>query len=236
MGHASMNTSPSQFGALQTDPQLGLSFRLAQPVPTQPRRCVILLHGVGSNEANMADLATGMRPDTLVILARGPLTLGPGQYAWFRVAFTANGPSINAEEAEHGRQTLVHFVQQVQLKYGIAAQDTVIAGFSQGGIMSASVALSAPESVAGFGLLSGRILPELEPHLASRERLTTLKAFVGHGEQDNTLPVTWAHRSDKLLTELGVPHSLHLYPMGHGISPAIHADFLSWLAAVNPTT
>ena len=228
-----MSASPSLAGELQTDPTLGLSFRLMQPAPAQPRHCVILLHGVGSNESNMAGLANGMHPDTLVILARGPLTVGPGQFAWFRVAFGANGPSINAEEAEHSRQTLIHFVQQVQLKYGVTPANTVIAGFSQGGIMSASVALSAPESVTGFGLLSGRILPELEPHLASGKQLATLKAFVSHGEQDPVLPVTWAHRSDALLTQLGVAHDYHLYPMDHGISDDMHADFLSWLTFLN---
>jgi phospholipase/carboxylesterase len=228
-----MSTSLSRPGELQTDPALGLSFRLMQPAPAQPRHCVILLHGVGSNEAGMAELAHGMHPDTLVVLARGPLTLGPGQFAWFRVAFGANGPSINAVEAEHSRQTLIHFVQQVQIKYGVAPANTVIAGFSQGGIMSASVALSAPESVTGFGLLSGRILPELEPHLASSKQLVTLKAFVSHGEQDPVLPVAWAQRSNALLTQLGVAHEFHLYPMDHGISEGMHADFLSWLASLN---
>ena len=229
-----MNSATSQPGKLQTDTPLGLAFRLVQPAPAQPRRCVILLHGVGSNEANMADLANGMRPDTLVILARGPLTLGPGQFAWFRVAFGANGPSANIEEAEHARLALIHFVQQVQATYGITPADTVIAGFSQGGIMSASVGLSAPDTVAGFGLLSGRILPELAPHLAPQAQLAKLKAFVGHGEHDRVLPVTWAHKSDAWLNELGVGHELHLYPMDHGIGAEIHADFLTWLAGVCP--
>jgi phospholipase/carboxylesterase len=203
-----------------------------QPVPAQPRQCVILLHGVGSHEANMVELARGVDANTLVILPRGPLTLGPGQFAWFRVAFDANGPRINAEEAERGRLALIHFVRQVQLKYGIAPANTVIAGFSQGGIMSASVALSTPESIAGFGLLSGRILPELDTSLASIERLATLKAFVSHGEQDPVLPVAWAHRSDALLTQLGVPHEFHLYPADHSISDGMHADFLTWLTSL----
>ena len=228
--------STSQPGELQTDTPLGLAFRLVQPVPAQPARCVILLHGVGSNEANMASLAEGISPDTLVILARGPLTLGPGQYAWFRVAFGANGPSANTVEAESSRQALIHFVQQVQATYGITPAHTVIAGFSQGGIMSASVGLSAPELVAGFGVLSGRILPELAPHLAPQAQLSKLKAFVGHGEHDGVLPVAWAHKSDTWLTELGVPHEFHLYPMDHGISYEIHANFLTWLAGVCPQT
>ena len=68
--------------------------------------------------------------------------------------------------------------------------------------MSASVALTAPHQVAGFAVQSGRILPELEPRLASPNALAHLKAFIGHGELDSKLPVHWAHRSEQWLTSL----------------------------------
>ncbi len=55
---------------------------------------------------------------------------------------------------------------------------TVVAGFSQGGIMSASVALTRPEAVGGFGILAGRILPELEPAIADPAALRHLRAFI----------------------------------------------------------
>ena len=219
----------SSLSDLHSHDEFGLSFRLAQPVPQTPRKCVILLHGVGGDETNLLDFATGMDPQTLVILPRGRLQLGAQQYAWFRVSFTAAGPSIVAEEAERSRVALIHFVQQVQARYGVAPMDTVMAGFSQGGILSASVALSAPELVGGFGLLSGRILPEIKPQLAACAQLAHLQAFIGHGEHDTTLPVTWAQRSDQWLKELGVAHQTRLYPMGHTISPAMKADFLRWL-------
>lgn len=77
--------------------------------------------------------------------------------------------------------------------------------------------------------LSGRILPELAPHIADQVRLESLSAFVGHGEFDTKLPVTWAQRSDQWLSELKVAHETHLYPIGHGISSAMHADFLEWV-------
>ena len=214
---------------LQQDDAFEFSFRLRQPVPAQARKCVILLHGVGGNEQNLIDLATGIDPDTLVVFPRGPLNLSANQFAWFRVAFTANGPRIVEAEAEDSRRRMIHFVEQVKLAYGIQAENTVIAGFSQGGIMSASVALSAPERVNGFAVLSGRILPELELHLATREQLAHLRAFVGHGEYDRTLPVLWAQRADQWLTDLGVEHVTRLYPVGHEISPAMHAEFLEWL-------
>ena len=223
-----MNAAAS-LSDLYSHDEFGLSYRFAQPMPQAPRKVVFLLHGVGGNETNMLDLAADMDPQTLVICPRGPLQLGVQQFAWFRVTFTATGPSIVAEEAEQSRVALIQFVQKVQARYGIAPMDTVIAGFSQGGILSASVALSAPELVQGFGLLSGRILPELEPHIAGPLQRAHLQAFIGHGEQDTTLPVSWAQRSDQWLSELGVAHLTRLYPVGHGISPAMKTDFLRWL-------
>ena len=225
-----MTTIPYSLSELQTDGATQLSYRLRLPAPAKPTKLLVLLHGVGGNETNLLNLADGIDPDTLVVFGRGPLQLGGLQFAWFRVNFTANGPQISPEEAERSRTLLISLLQQLQQQHGIAPEHTVIAGFSQGGIMSASVGLSSPESVRGFGLLSGRILPELEPVIASVERLSTLKAFLSHGEQDNTLPVHWAHRSDALLNKLGVPHNLKLYAMDHGISAAMHKDFVDWLA------
>lgn len=227
-----MNSSPSTLSPLQQSAAFELTFRVRQPQPAKPKACVLLLHGVGGSETNLADLAAAIDPDTLVVLPRGPRQFAPGQFGWFQVNFTASGPSIVATEAEQSRQALIAFVAQLQSAYGIEPRKTVIAGFSQGGILSASVALSAPECVAGFGVLSGRILPELEPHLASRERLAKLRGFIAHGEYDSKLPVLWAQRSHQLLDELGVAHLTRLYPIDHGISAAMQADFLEWLQSI----
>jgi phospholipase/carboxylesterase len=224
-----MSSLLSTLGPLQQSADFELAFRIKQPQPAQPKACVILLHGVGGSESNLADLAAGIDPDTLVVLPRGPLEFAPGQFGWFRVAFTTGGPRIVESEAEQSRLALIRFVEQLQSAYSIAPQYTVIAGFSQGGILSASVALSAPERVAAFGVLSGRILPELQPHLADKKKLATLRAFIGHGEYDSKLPVVWAQRSDQLLTELGVEHLTRLYPIDHSISPAMQTEFLGWL-------
>lgn len=211
---------------------LDLMFLAKQPQPTSPKALVVLLHGVGGCETNLADLAAAIDPETLVVMPRGPITLGAGQYGWFRVNFTGAGPVIVETEAEQSRQTLLRFVAQLQHAYCIAPRKTVIAGFSQGGILSASVALSGPKLVAGFGVLSGRILPELKPHIADKAELENLRAFIGHGEYDSKLPVMWAQRSEQLLSDLGVAHLTRLYPMDHGISADMQADFLSWLQGI----
>ncbi len=220
---------------LHTSPDFALAYLVHQPQPARPTALVLLLHGVGGSETNLLDMAAAIsaqQPGTLVVLPRGPLAIGPGQFAWFRVAFSPTGPRIDAAEANSSRLALITFIDQLQQAHGIAPQHTVVAGFSQGGIMGAGVGLTAPERVAGFGILSGRILPELEPYLAKPAQLTQLQAFVGHGEFDSKLPVVWAERSDLLLSTLGVAAQSRRYPIDHSISAAMQADFLAWLRPV----
>lgn len=213
---------------LMRDAVTGLAWRVAEPVPTTPTSLLILLHGVGGNEAQLAELARTAGGDVLVVLPQGRLALGPGQFGWFRVAFTPSGPQIVPEEAEASRLALIQWISALQRQHDIPPSRTVVAGFSQGGIMSASVALTAPESVAGFGVLAGRILPELEATLAASERLRNLHGFIGHGLHDSKLPVTWAARADAWLTQLGVAHTTRLYPVDHTLSAEMRADFEAW--------
>ena len=215
---------------LVVDPAFALAFRTLQPVPAKPASLLVLLHGVGGNEENLAALGADVGDDTLVVLPRGPITFAPGAYAWFRVAFTGEGPRIVASEADASRLALIAFIGQLQQVYAIAPARTTVAGFSQGGILSASVALSAPERVGAFAVLAGRILPELAPRIAAAEALSALRGFIAHGEFDDKLPVDWAHRADEWLSRLGVAHETNLYPAGHVLDARMRADFLAWLA------
>lgn len=210
---------------------LNLTYRLRPATGNAPRGLIVLLHGVGSNEASLAPLADFFPPDVAVALVRSPLTLGPGQYAYFQVDFTPNGPIIDSQAAEASRLALLQFLPALQAKLGVTPQRTVVAGFSQGGIMSAGVALTAPETVAGFGILSGRILPEIAPLIAPRERLAHLAAWLSHGDQDAVLPPSWADRSRALLAELQIPTSEHRYVGGHEITPAVARQFADWALA-----
>jgi phospholipase/carboxylesterase len=215
---------------LSVDPAFALAFRTLQPPPARPAALLVLLHGVGGNEGNLAALGAEAGRDTLVVLPRGPIALGPQAFGWFRVAFSSSGPQIVASEADASRRTLIDFIGQLQQAHGIDAAHTVVAGFSQGGILSASVALTAPERVAAFAVLAGRILPELEPQLADAPRLSTLRGYIAHGTYDDKLPVSWAQRASDWLDRLGVEHLTKRYPTGHELGAAMRADFLAWLA------
>jgi len=152
-----------------------------------PEALLLLLHGVGGNETNLAGLADQVDPRVACVLPRAPLAYAPDHFGWFDVTFRPWGPVIDPDQAEASRARLAALVESLQERWGVGRKRTVIAGFSQGGIMSAGVGLSRPDLVCGFGLLSGRILPELEPRIAPAEALAGLSAFVGHGLEDPTL-------------------------------------------------
>lgn len=190
---------------------------------------LILMHGVGSNESAMFGLASYIPENYSVVSVRSPLTMGSGAYSAFSVSFTADGPKIDATAAESSRQKLLRFIPQIQQRYGATAERTLIAGFSQGGIMSASLALTKPELVRGFAILSGRILPEVAPLIAPKEALKRISAMVMHGENDGTLPHFWAERSISWLQELGVSVDFKNYKIGHEITREVAADFADWV-------
>lgn len=200
----------------------GIFFRKACNTST-PKARLLLLHGVGSNEANLASLAASLPEDIEVLLLRGPLQVGPQGFAWYQVNFTSNGPSFSYEQAEGSRQLLQTFIE------ALPKLPTVIAGFSQGGIMSSSIGVTEPELVKGFALLSGRMLREIEPQIASPQRLMATSAFIAHGRRDGVLPIDWANEADAWLDRIGVAHETHYYDMAHEIIGEELADFSSWL-------
>ena len=104
---------------------------------------------------------------------------------------------------------------------------------SDGEMSKISYATYIRHRLSGFeiGEMPRAVPRDLDDFPEFKERLAKLTVFLSHGEQDNTLPVHWAHRSDALLSQLGVAHSLKLYPTDHGISAEMQADFVAWLAS-----
>lgn len=217
---------------LITHPQLPLAHRIRAPQSGQPAGapCLLLLHGVGANELGLADIAARLDPRLTVILVRSPIQFGPMQFGFFQVSFMQSGPVIHAGQAEQSRQLLTAFIQALPEVYGINAKQIWIAGFSQGGILSASVGLTRPDLIKGFGILSGRILPEISPQIAPLQQLAGLHAFVSHGVNDGKLTVEFARSAQKLLSEKSIALTYREYSAGHEINAAMLGDFSQWIS------
>ncbi len=190
---------------------------------------LLLLHGIGSNEHDLYGLAPFLDKRFLIISVRAPNILGPGSYAWFEADFTPQGPVINPEQAEASRITLITFLKEAITAYGADPKQVYLMGFSQGAIMSASVALTQPKLVAGAVLMSGRILPEIRPLIASNEELSGFPFLVVHGTVDMVLPITHGRASRELLSSLPVDLTYHEYPMGHEVNQESLSDVTTWL-------
>ncbi|OWW22500.1 alpha/beta hydrolase [Noviherbaspirillum denitrificans] len=213
-------------------PALPLAHRVRAPQtgPIEGSPCLLLLHGVGANELGLVNMARLLDPRLTVILVRSPLAFGPMQFGFFQVNFTASGPVINAAQAEQARQGLTTFISGLPGAYGIDGRRVWIAGFSQGGILSASVGLTRPDLVRGFGILSGRILPEIGPLVAPPDQLADLHAFLSHGEHDEKLPIDFARSAHALLLEKGVQLTYQEFPAGHELNAAMLDAFNQWLS------
>src|SRR5450759_1095479 len=190
---------------------------------------LLLLHGVGSNEYDLFGLAPYLDKRFLIISVRAQYTMEVDSFAWFEVNFTPQGPIIQPEQAEASRNRMITFLNEAVAAYGADPQQVYLMGFSQGAIMSASVALTRPELVAGVVLMSGRILPQIEPLVAAPEKLKGLPVLVVHGTSDGVLPVNNGRDSQKTLSALTVDLLYREYTMGNEVSRESLADVTSWL-------
>jgi phospholipase/carboxylesterase len=190
---------------------------------------IILLHGVGSNEQNMFSFANQLPDPYLVVSARGPLTLGTNSFAWFQVDFSSGRPVIVAEQAEQARLAIIRFIADLHNVLSFDEKQVYLMGFSQGGIMSYSVALTEPEKIKGIAVMSGRLLPEIKPKAASPDRLAKLKVFVSHGTSDRVLQFQYALDAVDYLTTVGLQPDFFQYPEDHTINAAMLSDLVRWL-------
>ena len=198
--------------------------RLSNPPPL-----LLLLHGVGSHERDLFDLASYLDGRFFIVSARAPNVLAPGSYAWFHVEFTPAGLVIDPQEAEGSRLMLLRFIDELIEAYHLDPKRVYLMGFSQGAIMSLSLALTRPDKLAGAVSMSGRILPEVLPLMAAPEALKGLPIFVAHGTADVVLPIHYGRASRDLLSSLSADLTYHEYPMGHHVTTESLGDIAAWL-------
>jgi phospholipase/carboxylesterase len=191
---------------------------------------LVLLHDVGGNEGEPFVIASQIDPRFLVLSVRAPLEQAANRFAWYEVAFTPERPVIDPGQASASLRQLLHFLDEAVLAYGADPRQVYLMGFSQGAVMCANVALTAPERVAGVVLMSGRILPEITPLIADRSRLGGLPILVLHGLDDDVLPIGYGRATQRLLDQLQADLQYQEYPIGHEVQPQSLADALRWLS------
>ncbi|MCL5995910.1 MAG: phospholipase, partial [Chloroflexi bacterium] len=165
----------------------------------------------------------------LVLSARAPLALGPGQYGWYHFFMGPDGIDRDVGEAEQSRLQIIAFIREAVEAYGADAARVYLMGFSQGAIMSLSVMLTEPELLAGVVAMSGMLPREVQPMVAAPERLKDFPVLVVHGVDDGVLPIQEGRALRQYLSQVPVRLDYREYPMRHQISDESLDDVCGWL-------
>jgi phospholipase/carboxylesterase len=211
--------------------KLSLEYIVRTPKATSKNTSLlILLHGYGSNEEDLFSFASELPEDLLIVSARAPQSLGFGSYSWYTINFTASeGKFSDIPEAIEARELIVSFIDEIQEHYNISPSKTFLLGFSQGTILSYSVAFNYPEKVQKIIALSGYINAELLPKNIETKDYTKLDFFISHGTVDQVIPAEWAKKAPGFLKQLHIKNCYQEYPVGHGVAPKNFFDFKKWI-------
>lgn len=215
--------------ALQQD--LALKYLVATPSAASAHPpVVILLHGYGSNEADLFDLKNIFPADYLVVSAQAPIRISDNGYQWYKMVQLNGQRDGDAADIRNSLAKIKELIGQLVKKYHADPARVYLIGFSQGSIMSLEAGLTAPGMLKGIGVLSGRLLPSLKKTAASSAELKRLKIFMGHGTADQVLPYNDALAAKAFLNTLGLQPVFKTYTgMGHQISNEELKDLSEWI-------
>ena len=134
---------------------LSLEYKIREPkVVLAENPVLILLHGYGSNEADLFSFASELPEHYYIISARAPYDLQYGSYAWYAINFDADQNKFSDNnQARESRDCIANFIDELIQNYPVNKEEVTLIGFSQGAILSYAVALSYPEKVRRKNLL-----------------------------------------------------------------------------------
>lgn len=200
-----------------------------QPLDGEKPPGVILLHGFGSNDADLFGFESYLDERFFVASPRAPYSSDYGGYAWFELGYSSTGVTANLPQAEASRNLLIRFIAELIEKHDLNREKIYLCGFSQGAIMSFSVMLTEPEKIAGVVAMSGRMINDFLPAIAAPERLQDFPVLVTHGTLDNVLPIENGRASRDFLEKLPVKLDYQEYEIAHQVSEASLWKVLNWL-------
>ena len=211
--------------------KLSLEYIVRQPkIESKNPPLLLLLHGYGSNEQDLFSFASELPDELLIISARAPMSLGFGSYAWYTIHFdNTNGKFSDIDEAKESRDKIATFIDEITTTYSVNKNEIFLLGFSQGTILSYSIALNYPKKVQYVIALSGYINQELLPLEINKNNYKNQDFYISHGTVDQVIPVDWARQAPEFLNSLKIKNSYQEYMVGHGVAPQNFYDFKKWI-------
>ena len=205
---------------------------------------VIWLHGLGADghdfEPIVPEFGLAGQLSLRFVFPHAPMrpvTINGGMTmrAWYDVlTLDRGGPQDEAGIRESGR--LLEMLIDLEHERGIAHENIVLAGFSQGGAIALHTALRYPHRLAGLMALS-TYLPlqdsfDREVLSNANAQSQALPIFMAHGSFDPMLPMPLGQHTHKILDKAGYKVEWHEYPMAHAVCAEEIADIRNWLLSV----
>ncbi len=186
----------------------------------KPDALVVLLHGYGSNGADLISLApywAKALPGAQFVSpnALEPVPGVPGGFQWFGLSNL--DPRLMEQGARLAAPSLDRFLDRELERYGLDASRLALVGFSQGTMMALHVGLrrkALPAAVLGYSgvIVGARKLKEEVP--------AAPPILLVHGDQDQTIPITAMFDSAEALAASGFGAQWHIsYGLPHSIGP-----------------
>lgn len=213
--------------------QLEHNYKSAKnPLATPP--AIILLHGFGSDENDLFGFAEELPEEFAVFSLKAPIAMQPYGNAWYNIYFdNANEKFSDDEQAIKSRELVVECIDEIVEKYKVDANNITLLGFSQGTILSFSIALSYPGKVKNVIGLSGYIHKEILKQGYENNDFSHLRVYTSHGSVDQVIPVDWARKTKPFLENLNIECMYSEFPVGHGVAPQNFHELKDWLKSVS---
>ncbi len=192
--------------------------------PTEPQRgTAIWLHGLGASnhdfEPIVPELEAGFLRFVFPQAPLRPVTINQGMRmpAWYDILSFDNPPLREKEEdVRSAASELVALIEREHAR-GVAHENIVLAGFSQGAAMALHVGVRAEQRLAGILALSGYLL--LPQRLdAERQLVNQQTPILGcHGRYDPVVPLSLGRAGFEQLKGAGHPTAFHEFDMEHSL-------------------
>ena len=179
---------------------------------------LILLHGRGADENDLFPLFDLLDPSRrlLGVAPRGPLALPPGGAHWYalhRVGYP-DPPTFSDTLS-----LCAGWLQAVERETGIAAERTVLGGFSQGAVMAYALALGEGRPRPRALLAMSGFMPNVPGFGLDLEGLAGFRVAIAHGTFDPVIEVVWGRQARDRLVAAGADVTYRESPLGHSIDP-----------------
>ena len=187
---------------------------------------LVLLHGRGDRPRIPGGPFAGLQEPVRVIVPRGPDRLGDG-FTWLPVRTGEGKIGVLARSLREMAARLALLIDEV-----LAARATVgapiIVGFSQGGLLTFTLAVQHPSVVGAAFPMAGWLPPPLQP--TEREHPWYPRIRSMHGTADEIIPIEPTRLLVADLQALSIEIELVEFEgVGHNMSDDMNALFTEWL-------